>query len=73
MKEMVLELTPHDIKVGDKCSNKAANVTEDTLFIVDNLPVGFYLKSVESAMKQLLGDRILACPQYIKRILRSNL
>ena len=55
MKELVLELTAHDIKVGDKCGYKAANVTEDTLFIVDNVPVGFYLKSVEGAMKQLLA------------------
>ncbi len=55
MKELVLELTAHDIKVGDKFGYKAANVTEDTLFIVDNVPVGFYLKSVDGAIKQLLA------------------
>ena len=55
MKEQVLELKAHNIKVGNKCSNKAANVTEDTLFIVDNVPVGFYIKSVEGKTKQLLN------------------
>ena len=52
-----IEMKPveHGIKVGDKCGNKTANITEDSLFMLDGEPVGFYIKSVQGKMKQLLN------------------
>tara|TARA_R100000808_G_C2109867_1_gene124284 strand:+ start:104 stop:850 length:747 start_codon:yes stop_codon:yes gene_type:complete len=54
MNNLELEHIKHDVKVGDKCCNKTANITEDTLFTIDGEPVGFYIKSVSGKMKQLL-------------------
>ena len=55
MIEIEIRPVDHNVKIGELCGNKQANITEDTLFIVDNVPVGFYIKSVEGAMKQLLN------------------
>ena len=54
MNKLELKHIKHDVKVGDKCGNKTANITEDTLFILDGEPVGFYIKSFGGKMKQLL-------------------
>ena len=52
-----IEMKPveHSIKIGDQCGNKKANITEDSLFMLDGEPVGFYIKSVQGKMKQLLN------------------
>ena len=52
-----IEMKPveHSIKIGDQCGNKTANITEDSLFMLDGEPVGFYIKSVQGKMKQLLN------------------
>ena len=51
-----IELKPvqHNVKIGDQCGNKKANITEDSLFILDGEPVGFYIKSVNGRIRQLL-------------------
>jgi len=54
MNKLEMKYIKHDIKVGDKCCNKTANITEDTLFTIDGEPVGFYIKSINGKMKQLL-------------------
>lgn len=52
-----IEMKPvqHNVKIGDQCGNKKANITEDSLFMLDGEPVGFYIKSVQGKMKQLLN------------------
>ena len=52
-----IEIIPadHNVKIGELCGNKQANITEDTLFMVDSVPVGFYIKSVQGKIKQLLN------------------
>ena len=52
-----IEMKPvqHNVKIGDQCGNKKANITEDSLFMLDGEPVGFYIKSVNGKLKQLLG------------------
>ena len=51
-----IEMKPvhHNVKIGDQCGNKKANITEDSLFILDGEPVGFYIKSVNGKIRQLL-------------------
>lgn len=55
MDKIEMQLVEHDVKMGKPCGNKTANITEDTLFMLDGEPVGFYIKSVEGKMKQLLN------------------
>ena len=55
MDKVEMKPVQHNVKVGDKCGNKTANITEDSLFMLGGEPVGFYIKSVQGKMKQLLN------------------
>ena len=55
MNKVEMKLVEHNVRVGQKCGNKTANITEDSLFMLDGEPVGFYIKSVQGKMKQLLN------------------
>jgi len=55
MDKVEIKPVEHSIKIGDQCGNKTANITEDSLFMLDGEPVGFYIKSVKGKMKQLLN------------------
>jgi hypothetical protein len=46
MKQLELVQQEHTVKVGDPAPNKTPNVTEDTLFLLDGTPVGFYIKDL---------------------------
>lgn len=59
----------HKIKTGDVCADLTPNILEDTVFLEDGLPVGFYLKDIGSASSkaaklanlanfELLSDRV---------------
>lgn len=54
MKKVELTLMHHDTKIGDKCGSIDPNITEDTLFMHEGQPIGFYLRSVEGRAKKLL-------------------
>jgi len=54
MKHLNLNLIDHTSRVGGKCKDIDANITEDTLFVLDGEPVGFYLKYVNGKLRQLL-------------------
>lgn len=54
MIEMEMISVDHDVKLGDDCGNKKANVTEDTLFLFEGNLVGFYIKKIEGKLKELL-------------------
>jgi len=54
MIEMDMISVDHNVKVGDDCGNKKANVTEDTLFLFEGKLVGFYIKKIEGKLKDLL-------------------
>ena len=51
MDKVEMKPVQHNVKVGDKCGNKTANITEDSLFMLGGEPVGFYIKSVQGKMK----------------------
>ena len=55
MDKVEMKLIEHNVKVNDRCGNKTANITEDSLFMLDGEPVGFYIKNVQGKMKQLLN------------------
>jgi hypothetical protein len=56
----------HSVKIGDTCGDIEPNITEDTLFIENGVPVGFYIRSISGKLKQyveianaeLLSERV---------------
>ncbi|MCP4522547.1 MAG: hypothetical protein GY827_12775 [Cytophagales bacterium] len=46
MKHIELKQIEHDTKIGDVCGNIEPNITEDTLFLHDGEPIGFYIKDI---------------------------
>lgn len=53
MKRVELIKLDHDIKIGGKCGDIEPNITEDTLFLENGVPVGFYLKDISKHSKKL--------------------
>lgn len=43
MKRIDLTQVQHNVKIGDFCEYKESNVTDDSIFYVDNEPIGFIL------------------------------
>lgn len=52
MKKIDLKKVNHDCKVGGVCPPQDPNVVEDSLFILDGEPIGFYIKSIEKYSKK---------------------
>jgi hypothetical protein len=66
MKTIELVKLEHTVKIGDKCGDIKPNITEDTIFMYEGEPVGFYLKEITGKLRQyieianaeLLTDRV---------------
>lgn len=46
MKQIELKEIEHNTKIGDVCGHIEPNVTEDTLFLHNGEPIGFYIKDI---------------------------
>jgi hypothetical protein len=53
MKRIDLIQVEHNTKIGDFCPYFEPNVTEDSIFYVDNEPIGFYLRKMPDKMCKL--------------------
>lgn len=66
MKTIELIQLQHSVKIGDRCGDIEPNITEDTIFMFEGEPVGFYLKEITGKLRQyidianaeLLTDRV---------------
>lgn len=66
MKTVELIPVPHSVKIGDICGDIEPTITEDTLFVFEGKPVGFYIKELQGkisnlahiANAELLSDRV---------------
>ena len=66
MKKIELIKVEHNVKIGDRCGDIEPNVTEDTIFMFEGEPVGFYIKEISGklaeyiniANAELLSDRV---------------
>ena len=66
MKRVELVQVQHSVKIGDVCGDIEPNITEDTIFCVNDEPIGFYIKSIpkplvdyiEIANAEFLSDRV---------------
>jgi len=46
MKSIELVKIEHNVKIGDVCGDIEPNITEDTIFLVNGEPIGFYIKNI---------------------------
>ena len=46
MRSIELVKIEHNVKIGDVCGDIEPNITEDTIFLVDGEPIGFYIKNI---------------------------
>lgn len=53
MKTLELVQLAHNVKIGDVCGDIEPNICENTLFMFENKPVGFYIKELTGKLKQL--------------------
>jgi hypothetical protein len=54
MNTIQLKKVDHKVKVGDICGHIEPNITEDSLFYDGDEIVGFYIKSIDGKLKQLI-------------------
>lgn len=54
MKEVELVQVKHGVKVGDICEYMEPNILEDTIFMMDGEPVGFFIKQITGKLKDLI-------------------
>jgi len=54
MKKIELIQVEHNVKVGDLCETKEPNITEDSLFMFEGEPVGFFITQIEGKLKQFI-------------------
>lgn len=71
MQTLNLQLKQHEVKIGQECPYIEPNITEDTLFLFENKPVGFYIKKLDGKIAKLLG---LANQEFLSdRVPKSKL
>lgn len=66
MKTLQLIQQQHNVQIGDICGHIEPNITEDTIFMYEGEPVGFYIKQIQGKLRQyieianaeLLSDRV---------------
>jgi len=66
MKTLELIQQQHNVQIGDICGHIEPNITEDTIFMFEGEPVGFYIKQIQGKLRQyieianaeLLSDRV---------------
>jgi hypothetical protein len=46
MKRIDLIQVPHNVQIGDKCELIEPNITEDSIFYDNGVPIGFYIKQL---------------------------
>ena len=54
MIKLELKQVEHSVKVGDLCEYKEPNILEDTIFMYEGEPVGFFIKQIEGKLKQFV-------------------
>ena len=54
MKNIELKQIPHSVKVGDKPKELPPTLFEDSLFLVDGAPVGFYIAEIPERLEKLV-------------------
>jgi len=77
MKQLELVQKEHNVKIGDPAPNNPPNVLEDTMFILDGTPVGFYIRDIgahngEAANLANIADTELRSDRVPKSVMRRS-
>ena len=74
MKTLELVKVEHSVKIGDVCGHIEPNITEDTLFVANGEPVGFYLKQISGRLLQVIevANAELLSPRVPKSIMNRT-
>lgn len=74
MRQIELVQVPHDVKIGDVCGHIEPNITEDTIFMSNGEPVGFYLKSISGKLLQYIeiANAELISPRVPKSVMNRT-
>jgi hypothetical protein len=74
MKTLELVKIEHSVKIGDVCGHIEPNITEDTLFVADGEPVGFYIKRISGKLLQAIevANAELLSPRVPKSIMNRT-
>lgn len=54
MKTIELIQQKHNVQIGDICGHIEPNITEDTIFMFEGEPVGFYIKEIQGKLRQYI-------------------
>jgi hypothetical protein len=71
MKQIELVQVEHNVKIGDVCGDIEPNITEDTIFMANGEPVGFYLKTISGKLLQFI--EIANAELLSKRVPKSTM
>jgi hypothetical protein len=74
MKTLELVKIEHSVKIGDVCGHIEPNITEDTLFVANGEPVGFYIKRISGKLLQAIevANAELLSPRVPKSIMNRT-
>ena len=51
MNRLEMKQVKHSFKVGDECPDFEPNIVEDTIFLENGVPIGFYLSSLAKTLE----------------------
>jgi len=54
MKRLDLVKVEHNVQIGDICGHIEPNVTEDSIFYDNGIPIGFYIKKISGKLLQYI-------------------
>ena len=77
MKNLELMEIEHSVKVGDTCGHIEPNVLEDSLFLIDGKPIGFYIKDIAKYSKKAaqladIADKELRSKNVPKSLMKRS-
>lgn len=77
MKYIELKKIEHDKKVGDDCLDLKPNISEDTIFTENNIPIGFFIKNMGDYSEKAnllanLADKELRSDNVPKTMMRRS-
>jgi len=77
MKTVELKKVEHNVKVGDTCGNIEPNILQDSLFTIENKPIGFYIRDISKYSKKAgqladIADKELRSKNVPKSLMKRS-
>tara|TARA_A200000159_G_C7335027_1_gene344692 strand:- start:1884 stop:2669 length:786 start_codon:yes stop_codon:yes gene_type:complete len=77
MKTVELKQVEHNVKVGDTCGSIEPNILEDSLFVIQDRPVGFFIRDIATYSKKAatladIADKELRSKNVPKSLMKRS-